>query len=294
MDNIRMSDTDFDALVKAEEKSYGSGALLREAIRARAGEKASEGRERLEADLDEAKAEVQRLCLIETYAERMEANLISERDAERARTRVAEAEAQRLRCGEGVEGDFVCPHEFKAKELEAELKQERAYGFEMSADLERVRMDVGELERERDEAKAEAASCIDFLVTQMGWEWFWAEGWVQAAEEAKSQARKNAAAIRRFLDDKGHAKRYKERMTRVEAERDRVQLDGGLTGSKLAKLRSLREYAEVVMQERDAALARLKEVEAERDEAKSWGSRAQLHERCLAAEAEVERLRDLA
>jgi hypothetical protein len=76
-------------------------------------------------------------------------------------------------------------------------------------------------ERERDESAQETAEMVRFLQTQLGWEWFWSEGFV--GQEHKSQATQNAQAIRKFLDDTGHAKRFCERLKEREAERDEAR-----------------------------------------------------------------------
>lgn len=69
---------------------------------------------------------------------------------------------------------------------------------------------------ERDEAAQEAAEMIEFLKTHLGWEWFWSEGWV--GEEFKSQAKQNAQRLRRFLDEKGHAKAFSLRLDTALAQ----------------------------------------------------------------------------
>jgi hypothetical protein len=74
-----------------------------------------------------------------------------------------------------------------------------------------------------DEGALEAAAAIEFLRTQLGWEWFWADGWL--GEEHVSQAKRNAALLRRYLDTTGHAKGlcakldgYRSKIERLESE----------------------------------------------------------------------------
>jgi hypothetical protein len=71
------------------------------------------------------------------------------------------------------------------------------------------------------EVAAEVAACIAFLQAQLGWEVFWEEGF--CGEEAKSEAKQNVQALRKFLDEKGHGKAVSLRIAELEREVERLR-----------------------------------------------------------------------
>lgn len=75
------------------------------------------------------------------------------------------------------------------------------------------------------EAKAEVAACIGFMRSQLDWENWWADGWLNKDAAAVSQARQNANALREFLADKGHGisllKHFDQKEAEITAQRDR-------------------------------------------------------------------------
>ena len=68
-------------------------------------------------------------------------------------------------------------------------------------------------EKERDEAKAEVAACLEFLETEMGWEYFRAE---TLNHNGQQFSRENARKLKNFLAEKGHGIGVLKRLTAAE------------------------------------------------------------------------------
>ncbi len=86
--------------------------------------------------------------------------------------------------------------------------------FTPEARLEDALARVRGLERQRDEAAAETAEMLEFLKVHLGWEWFWADGFV--GEEHRSQSKQNAQKLRAFLDARGHGLKFLARAESAE------------------------------------------------------------------------------
>lgn len=65
-------------------------------------------------------------------------------------------------------------------------------------------MPKSDIETELEEAKAEVAACLEFLDTELGWEYFREEMLYFDNEEQRSASMRNAQKLKNFLAEKGH------------------------------------------------------------------------------------------
>lgn len=90
----------------------------------------------------------------------------------------------------------------------------------MLALVDDLRAKLAKAERERDEATSEAAACLEFLATELDWEFF-RSGMLYGKDEPekKTKSMENALAIRAFLQDKGHTLKWREKLHASERAR---------------------------------------------------------------------------
>ena len=74
-------------------------------------------------------------------------------------------------------------------------------------DLESAKQ-VKELEEKLREASAEVAACLEFLSTELGWEYFRAEFLYHDDAEKKAQSLENARLLTNYLAETGHGIKF--------------------------------------------------------------------------------------
>lgn len=65
-------------------------------------------------------------------------------------------------------------------------------------------MTTEELQRALEESKAETAACLQFLETEMGWEYFREEQLYFDNEKKRNASGENARTLKNYLAEKGH------------------------------------------------------------------------------------------
>lgn len=92
----------------------------------------------------------------------------------------------------------------KMKWLEERLEAERAFANDLQDQLR--------------ESKAETAQCVEFLGTEMGWEYFRTDFVYGPDEpEPKQQSKQNALMIKKYLEESGHGLKFLAEKERLEA-----------------------------------------------------------------------------
>jgi hypothetical protein len=104
-------------------------------------------------------------------------------------------------CGPNLEGK--CPHGADDAQVYVITPAER---------IARLEAKVKQLTDELDEAKAEVASCVEFLRAELDWEYFRAEMLYHDQPEPKSLSRRNALKLKTYLEESGHGLRFLERV----------------------------------------------------------------------------------
>ncbi len=95
----------------------------------------------------------------------------------------------------------------------------------------------GEGSETAEELEAEVAACVEFLSTEMGWEYFRAEMLYVPQSEAAQHSKNNALMLKRFLEDSGHGlgflAKHRDLEQRCNRYRQTLELIGRETGSVL-------------------------------------------------------------